>query len=474
MGKRREKHLLITKEDRELVRNSEVINNYSELKKVLDKYERIYETDFVDTDDFDDELINLILYVFQDIRDKAGEEWYSNGKMDIIESDNQKDWMKCALCGTPNKYIYYIVNRLNKTVLNVGSDCIDKFSSIDKGLSEGMTMEKLKRKQIKEYKKIKRKESFNKRFPDAEKMLFDWNREYYNLPIILPTELHRELVSIHDEGKTIYRRYVNSKAFKDDLYRFKDLINLRKKLMEKANKFIEKNKNSKFICTKEIYDWLIEKDNMELVEKIRDNYSIIPSDIVPFIYEDNFMQSMLIQYKNMFKGTKLSILRLEDDNIYFEFKDKKQRVKCELYISKRKFMLLYGKGLFEANYKIKEDEIFEKLRVVPTEENYVALIAELEKVLAGTDYGVKLDFEYMKRGLEFIDKVNNTYVDGLLINVFMNTHKESILLKGHNCQQKICRAIERIEKWRPLSDKDKFDIGNISKKPMQDIVTDVD
>ena len=147
MGKRKKLHSIITKEDRELVVNSEAINNYPELKRVLDKYERIYKTDFEDTDDFDDKLINLMLYVFQDIRDECEKEWYSNGKMDVVESDNQEDWVKCALCGTPNKYIYYIVNRLNKTKLNVGSDCIDKFSSIDTRLPEGMTMEKLKTKQ---------------------------------------------------------------------------------------------------------------------------------------------------------------------------------------------------------------------------------------------------------------------------------------------------------------------------------------
>ena len=49
--------------------------------------------------------------------------------------------------------------------------------------------------------------------------------------------------------------------------------------------------------------------------------------------------------------------------------------------------------------------------------------------------------------------------------VFFNQQKEIILLKEGNAQKNLCNIIQMIRTWKPLSDKDKYDIGDITKKP---------
>ncbi len=101
-------------EERQLVLNSTIIEKYPNLKAILRKYEKVEEKDIDNNEDFDEELKNLILYVFKDIVNEAQKEWYGSGKIDVIDPPNSKDRIKCSLCGTPNIYINYIVNRYNK------------------------------------------------------------------------------------------------------------------------------------------------------------------------------------------------------------------------------------------------------------------------------------------------------------------------------------------------------------------------
>lgn len=125
------------------------------------------------------------------------------------DSPFREDWIKCSLCNTPNKYIFYIENRYNKKKLNVGSECIEKFPDLDNRLPNGMTIRKLKNNTVKDYNRLKRLEEFNHEFPNVEEILSSWNNEYNNLPIILPRDLHNSITEIHAKANEIFKGYIN-------------------------------------------------------------------------------------------------------------------------------------------------------------------------------------------------------------------------------------------------------------------------
>lgn len=468
MKKKRKRRILISKEERQLVLNSEIIERYSKLKKVLMKYEKIYEKDFIGNKDFDDELKNIILYVFRDIKAQAEQEWYGTGTMDIIDPPNVKDRVQCSLCGRRNVYIYYIINRHNGKKLNVGSDCIEKFPGIDTRLPKGMTPKQYKNKRMRKYVQLKRFEDFNKIFPDAREMLSKWNTEYNNLPIILPTNLHNNIISIHKEANIIFTDYIKGKGDDKSLDRFKNLINNRQKLMLQAGKFIDKNKTNKLVCTKKIYDWIIKHDlydKEKIISDIRNNSSILSDEIIPLIYEKNFIYILLDDFKKMLVDTRISILGLDDKNIYFKFKDIKKRIEIELYFTNKKFMETYGKKVTQKNPIIEEKDIILKSRLVVNRENYIIIEEQIENILVGTEYEINLDYENLKYGLEFINVIENTFADRICPHTFFNNQKKNILLENKNAKKDICKVISRINSWRAMSDKKKYDIGDISQKP---------
>lgn len=468
MKKKRKRRVLIDKEERQLVLNSVIIERYPKLKKVLKKYKRIYEKDIIGNKDFDDELKNLILFVFKDIKKQAEQEWYGTGTMDIIDPPNVKDRVQCSLCGRRNVYIYYIINRYNNKKLNVGSECIEKFPGIDAKLPKGMTPKQYKNKRMREYAELKYLEDFNKVFPDAREMLSKWNFEYNNLPIILPINLHNNILNIHKEANIIFKNYIKGMGSEKSLERFGILMDERKKLMIQAWSFIDKNKGNKLICTKQIYNWIINQDSYnqeELINDIRNNSSIISNQIIPLIYEKDSIYGLLENFKNMLTGDRVSISGLDDKNIYFKFRDDKQKIESELYLTNKNFMKIYGRKLTEKNPTICERDIILQAKLVVNETNYTIIKNKLEKLLIGTDYKVYLDYEDLRYGLEFINVNKKIYADKISPHIFFNNQKAKILLQDENAKEYICKVISRINNWKPLSDKNKYDIGNISKKP---------
>ena len=469
MEKKRKRRVLIDMEERQLVLNSAIIERYPKLKEILKKYERIYEKDIMNSRDFDDELKNIILYVFSDIKAQAEKEWYGTGTMHIINPSNPKDRIKCSLCGTRNVYIYYIINRHNNKKLNVGSECIERFPGIDTRLPGGMTPKQYKNKRMREYAELKRLEDFNKVFPDARKMLSKWNTEYSHLPIILPTDLHNNIMDIHKEANMIFKNYIKGKDSKRSLIRFGVLIDEREKLMLQARSFITKNKDNKFVCTREIYNWLIKQDlyynKEELINDIRNNSSTLNGDAISLIYERKFIYKLLDDFKKMIIGEKVSILGNDDKNIYFQFRDDKEKIKIKLYLPSREFMKMYGKKIVEKSPIIKEEELILKSRLVVNETNYIIIKEQIENILEETGYKIELDYDNLKYGLEFTNENEKTYADRISPHVFFNNQKGKILLKSKNVKEDICKDISKINNWRPLSDKYKFNIGDISKKP---------
>ena len=121
LKKRRKKGLILSQNKRQLILYSTIIDMpyYSKLKALLTKYEKIYETDFEDLEDFDEELIKIFKYAIQEISDSAEKEWYTKGACDPVDGWPNK-YERCQLCNTKIDIFSILkINTLNNNLMLV-------------------------------------------------------------------------------------------------------------------------------------------------------------------------------------------------------------------------------------------------------------------------------------------------------------------------------------------------------------------
>lgn len=458
--KKSKRKALVYKEENILLSKSAIIENYPELKEVLHKYNAIYINDLKNSKYFDDKLRNLLLYVFKDIMDEAVKEWKGNEKVDLAEGKE----INCSLCGRKNEYIHYIKNIHNDVILNVGSDCIDKFPKMNTGLAQGTTAKQHKNKVKREYQRLRKLEFFNEKFPNTKEMLSDWYKEYNSLPIILPVDLHNKINDLHKEANDIYINYAEGKISDEKLDRFETLIKERENLKLLSDDFIDKNRNKEFICTRKIYNWIIEeydKDSNKIINNIRRNNCILSENILKLIYEEEFFKKHLFRFKSMIDSNRLFLIELSENDVIFEFIGSTKTIKYTLYIPKKIFVKLYGGLLINTDSNISEEEILKHSKLVFNENNYVIFENEINKILLESSYRIELNYFNMKYGLEVIDDTEKMFSEGLHTETFFNTHKNLILLNEVEATTAIVDSIRKLKKWRPLSDKKKYNIEDI-------------
>lgn len=255
LNRRRKQHVVIYKDARELFIRSKIDNKYLWLLNLLQQnfYERMYETDFEDTKDFDEKKINFILNVFPKYRDTIAQQWFRSSGM-IIKEDG-----RCELCGKEHtKYMYKIKNIYNHNIMIVGSSCINNFGGINTFLPKGMSMEQFANQEKRRIKKLVRLEEFSRRFGNVNDLIKTWNYEYENLPLEVSYNNHLEIANIHARAKEIYKNYLNKSLSKDSLEEFDEIISLRKNVMIKISNAISRNSKDRFACPKSVGNWLIQ------------------------------------------------------------------------------------------------------------------------------------------------------------------------------------------------------------------------
>jgi hypothetical protein len=108
--------------DRTLLLHSEVIKQFPEILKIIGENVKI--TDELisslshDNKNFFDNVLNQVLK-------QAISEWKGDPEKIEDTGPDPSKRKRCSLENNPNRYIFYIVNKLNGTSLNVGSECIN-------------------------------------------------------------------------------------------------------------------------------------------------------------------------------------------------------------------------------------------------------------------------------------------------------------------------------------------------------------
>lgn len=461
--------VLISLEERQLVLNSEIIKNYSALKIILTKYERVYESDFHDTWDFNPELKTFIHYSFKKVVDEASKEWFASyHESEVIHADI-KQWKHCSLCNAPNKYIFYIKNRMNGIELNVGSECITKFPLINE--LSGKSVDVIKRDRIKEYNRIDRINKFNKVYPGIEEMKKEWRVEYNRLPIVMPIAIHERAEIVFKNADTVYSDYINGKTDDDAIKNFQIIIDNYLSLSEDIKVQINNMQNEKFVCTIKIKDWLINNKLNNVLEQIIKDGGILTKSSIQKVYYPDFINTQMAGINSIISETPLKVVNIRENKLNFKFIDSSKDTfyfECLL----KTLMETYGANLINLNAKVDLGSLISTISVTWNEKNIAAIINKFNSAIDKTSY--KMSLKFPENEVEITDFKEKRFAI-VKASAFINAQK-SLLFKENNNKYNTLQALfdYQISSWKSLDEKSKYDIGDISRKPNSSSKRDFD
>lgn len=267
-------------------KNSALYGNLYDVLCSLDQLKAISIDELIDLYKSDKKGVAALTYNKETLLDSVKQEWYTES---VSEEDPDKK-VRCGLCNTPNKYLFYIKNRKNNQRLNVGSTCMTKFPGI-----EGYTEYKYQLKKMQHnHKIIARRTIFHQKFPNALDIIESANFYFDNLPILLPADTYNGLKDVVVRLRLIYTYYIekNKTPFKTPFTPFElfqKAIDQYNKLKIIADGFIEKNINNPLICRREEINWLIKTNRESLIMKIAENNGLYTKDTLAFIYSSQFV-----------------------------------------------------------------------------------------------------------------------------------------------------------------------------------------
>ena len=125
MSEQTKKAILSRDEISLLLHSEEAKNNelYGNLFSVLTKLDVLKAVRLEQLFELDEKAKAALTYNKKSLIDNVKQEWYTES----VSAEDPNKSIRCGLCNTPNRYLFYIRNRLNNNRLNVGSSCMTKF-----------------------------------------------------------------------------------------------------------------------------------------------------------------------------------------------------------------------------------------------------------------------------------------------------------------------------------------------------------
>ena len=366
---------VLTLDEINLLKNSEEIKNiklYGNLFSVLKNLHNPKALSLEQLPNLDDKARAALTYNKKTMIDTVIKEWYAER---VSEEDPSKK-VRCGLCNTPNKYLYYIRNRKNKLVLNVGSHCITKFPGIEGYIEQKQQMKLIHKSHL----IISRRSEFYEKFPNCEDYISDAEGYFASLPILLPHNLYIKIQETISRMRIIFIKYVNEgkKPFNSELDSFQ-LFNLAvnqfKKLKSQSDIFISENVNNPLICKRKEMDWLIANNKQSLLQQISENNGCYNLATLKQMTSHTFILEYIESIAQNNKSTLFKISELRDNGIYITFYKIGYRTPILFKMSLQDFMTEIGSNyIMDNNFSYDINLYFKKMRIVYSLKNIESII----------------------------------------------------------------------------------------------------
>lgn len=324
--------LLIRRDEMILLKNSEEGKNfdlYGNLYTSLQTYDVLSNDDFLKNQTLDDKARAVILNNKDILFSEIKKEWSAIGCNDDATKET-----RCQLCRTKNKLVFYIHNKLNDNELNVGSDCIRKFSGIENVANLRRDYNEKQRFQT----EAKRKIEFDGiDLPNINyiKISEDW---FKNFKILLPYKLFTDIKTIIYNLNLLKTTYIKKGGsitnVKQQYFEFKNLL---EKYKEEAEKIYQLNKNNILTCKKELADWL-KSNHCDIWETVMKNDGLLNCETLKYCYYPDFIKIHLKQFNAQISDNDISITGINGALIRFSIKNQDYKyplffgIKCNIFM----------------------------------------------------------------------------------------------------------------------------------------------
>lgn len=374
--------LLITQQEMVLIKNSNAAKNtdiYGNLYDCLEQYKSLSKKELEQNIVFDDKARIVLLNIENKkaLLDAILKEWYSFKEFDISEKK-----LNCQLCGRPNKYIFYIHNKITDVDLHIGSDCVTKFPDIT-----GIQQEKRRLSQVqKENKRRQRKIEFEILEGDDLEFLERAEKQFSDFKIMLPYRIHCEMKDTLYQLNLAKTSYIKSGGDLEDI--FKKYILLKNRFIElfkEAETYYDQFKEALLICDKDTADWLY-NNKQSLWEKVAKNGGLFDSYTLKNVYYNKFVERMLPQFKKHLNDKDIQLLKTNGNNLVFSIQNARYMSPISFLVPMKKFMETVGcYCLTDAGYSYDKSHL-EEITIENTRRNFESLYNSNANILKQFGY----------------------------------------------------------------------------------------
>lgn len=378
-------NLLISQQEMVLIKNSNEAKRkdiYGNLLDSLADYQKLSKRDLQQNIVIDNKAKIVILHNKKDLMNQIIQEWYAIKEFDI--SDVKKN---CQLCGHPNKYIFYIHNRITDIDLHIGSECIKKFKDIT-GLA--LQRKRMERRKVEE-KQRQRKIEFESLLGDDYEFLNKAENKFSNFKIMLPYSLHYDIKDTISGLKSIKNNYIkNGEGLTEAIDLFSSRKHKCNNLFEEADNYYDSVKESKLICDKITADWLL-KNDMTLWEMVAKNNGMFDSNTLKYINLSSYAKRNFEEFKNHLYDKDIKMLKVNGNLIVFEVHNRSYMFPITFSVTIKEFMKTIGcHCLLNLGYKFDRRQL-QNISIENTKRNFETVYLSVSPVLKKYGYDFLLE-----------------------------------------------------------------------------------
>lgn len=374
--------LLITQQEMVLIKNSHETTNielYGNLYDCIQKYAKLSKIDLDNNIVFDKKARTVLLNSENKkmMMDKIMEEWYSVKNCDIVET-----LINCQLCGRPNKYVYYIHNKITDIDLHIGSDCVKNYPDITGIKQQKKRLSQLKREQVQQ----KRKIEFEMREGEEIGFIDDAEKKFKEFPIVLPIKIHTAIQDVLYQLNLSKTTYIKSGGNLNEVY--SSYCVLKEKfddLYKRANRHYQVVKGNLLVCDKETAEWLL-KNNSSVWEMVSKNNGMFCKDTLMRVYDERYINKKIREIIAHLKDKDLRVLQISKSYIHFSIKNKRYIYPVTFMMSIKKFMESVGcYALTDEQYRFGKEDLH-SIIIEETNNNFRAVYNSVLGILNKKGY----------------------------------------------------------------------------------------
>ena len=380
--KKQGNRLLITQQEMVLIKNSNEAKNieiYGNLYDCIEDYKKLSEVELKENVVFDKKARAVLLNPENKkvMINKIMDEWYSIKNCNIAET-----LVNCQLCGRPNKYIYYIHNKITDVELHIGSDCVKNYPDITGIKQQKKRMSQLQREQEQQ----KRKIEFEIREGEDIGFIEKAEKEFKDYPILLPFKLYNDIKNAIYQLNLSKTIYIKRGGDLDESYSsfciLKEEFN---KLFEQAEKHYKIVRNNPLVCDKETSEWLL-INNRTIWEKVSKNKGIFIVDTLMKVYDARYINKKIEEIMVHLKDRDLKVIQISKSYIHFSIQNSRYIYAITFIIPIKKFMECIGcYALTDNQYKFGKGDL-QDVFIEVTNNNFHAVYNSILEILNKNGY----------------------------------------------------------------------------------------